>query len=66
LPYSIFEDRRSGEVLQKLQKARIDLQVLINSLINIIFLSMVSITFVVIYAFIVHWSIGLAFALVIF
>src|SRR5581483_6237482 len=33
LPYSIFEDQRSGELLQKLQKARLDAQQLILSFV---------------------------------
>lgn len=61
LPYSSFEDQRSGELLQKLQKARTDSQTLITNLINIVFLSLVGITFVVIYAFMVHWTIGLLY-----
>jgi len=63
LPYSVFEDRRSGEVLQKMQKARQDSQVLIQSSINVVFLTMVGMTFVLIYAFYVHWAIGLTFIL---
>ena len=64
LPYSVFEDQRSGELLQKLQKARSDVQGTINSLINGAFLSIVGFIFVVIYAFIVHWSIGLSFIII--
>lgn len=63
LPYSVFEDQRSGETLLKLQKARQDTQLLITSLINVVFLSMIGILFVVIYAFYVHWSIGAAYIL---
>src|SRR3989344_4809992 len=63
LPYSVFEDRRSGEVLQKMQKARQDSQILIEKSINIVFLSMVGMTFVLVYAFYVHWLIGLTFIL---
>jgi len=65
LPYAVFEDQRSGELLQKLQKARNDSKVLITSAINIIFLSLVGITFVLTYAFTVHWAIGLAYFLII-
>jgi ATP-binding cassette, subfamily B, bacterial len=65
LPFEIFEDRRSGEILQKLQKARIDSQAVIASSINVIFLSLVGMTFVIIYAFTVHWSIGATFSLLI-
>lgn len=65
LPYSVFEDQRSGELLSKLQKARTDTQGLIESLINTMFLSLVGIVFVVVYAFTVHWSIGLVYFLII-
>ncbi|OJI09155.1 MAG: ABC transporter ATP-binding protein [Candidatus Vogelbacteria bacterium CG10_big_fil_rev_8_21_14_0_10_49_38] len=61
LPYHMFEDQRSGELLQKLQKARQDIQVLIISLINTVFLSLVGILFVVAYALSVHWLIGLVY-----
>ncbi len=65
LPYAIFEDQRSGELLQKLQKARLDSQTAITSFVNIIFLSLVGIIFVVVYAFTVHWAVGLLYALII-
>src|SRR3989344_7344626 len=35
LPYAVFEDQRSGELLNKLQKARTDSQTLITNGINI-------------------------------
>ncbi len=59
LPFMVFEDRRSGEVLQKMLKARQDSQKLIESMINTVFLSAVGMTFILIYAFYVHWAIGL-------
>ncbi|MFA5107223.1 MAG: ABC transporter ATP-binding protein [Patescibacteria group bacterium] len=65
LPYSVFEDQRSGELLQKLQKARTDTQTLITSLISTVFFAAVGVVFVLIYATIVHWTIGLLFFLVI-
>ncbi len=65
LPYGIFEDKRSGEILQKLQKARLDTQAIIASSINVLFLSCVGIVFVLIYALFVHWSIALAYFLLI-
>lgn len=61
LPYQVFEDQRSGEFLQKLQKARIDAQALIASTINVILLSMVGIVFVLGYAFYVNFWIGLVY-----
>lgn len=65
LPYAVFEDQRSGELLQILQKARTDAQNLLKSMINVVFLSLVGIIFVLIYAFSVHWSVGLVYFLVI-
>ncbi len=65
LPYAIFEDQRSGELLQKLQKARLDSQALILSFIDIVFVSLVGIVFVLTYAFFVHWLIGLLYFLII-
>ncbi len=65
LPYFVFEDQRSGELLQKLQKARTDAQNIITSSVNVVFLSLVGITFVLIYAFFVHWSVGLTYLLTI-
>jgi ATP-binding cassette, subfamily B, bacterial len=57
LPYETFEDQRSGETLGKLQKVRTDVEKLIQTGINIFFQSLVSLIFVIIYAFFVHWSI---------
>jgi ATP-binding cassette, subfamily B, bacterial len=58
LPYSVFEDQRSGETLGKLQKVRADVERLISASINVVFTSLVGIIFVVIYAFSVHWLIA--------
>lgn len=65
LPFVVFEDRRSGEILGKLQKARSDSQTLIENFINIVFLSLVGILFVVIYAFYVNWLIGVSYFLLV-
>jgi ATP-binding cassette subfamily B protein len=65
LPYAAFEDQRSGELLLKLQKARTDAQSLITSFIGVIFLTSVGMVFVVAYAFLVHWLIGLVYLLII-
>lgn len=65
LPYSVFEDQRSGELLAKLQKARLDTQKLVESLINVLFLSLIGIVFVLVYSFTVHWLIGLVYFLII-
>ena len=58
LPYSVFEDQRSGETLGKLQKVRTDVERLINAAVNILFISLVGVIFVVVYAFTVHWLIA--------
>jgi len=61
LPYSVFEDQRSGETLGKLQKVRTDVEKLISVSINVLFTSLVGIVFVVIYALSVHWIIAPAY-----
>ncbi|MFZ4620017.1 MAG: ABC transporter ATP-binding protein [Bacteroidota bacterium] len=58
LPYSVFEDQRSGETLGKLQKVRTDVERLISAAINILFTSLVGIVFVMVYSFSVHWMIA--------
>jgi ATP-binding cassette subfamily B protein len=63
LPYAVFEDQRSGEILQKMHKARADAQSLITNFVNLMFVSMVGLIFVTIYAFTVHWSLGTAYVL---
>jgi ATP-binding cassette subfamily B protein len=61
LPYQVFEDQRSGETLGKLQKVRSDVEKFITAAINVIFISVIGVVFVMIYAFQVHWSIAPAF-----
>jgi ATP-binding cassette, subfamily B, bacterial len=63
LPYSVFEDQRSGETLGRLQKVRTDVEKLISTSINVLFTSLVGIIFVVVYAFSVHWIIAPAYFL---
>ncbi|QNF32702.1 ABC transporter ATP-binding protein [Adhaeribacter swui] len=58
LPYSVFEDQRSGETLGKLQKVRIDVEKLISNFINVLFTSLIGIIFVVVYAINVYWVIA--------
>jgi ATP-binding cassette subfamily B protein len=61
LPYSVFEDQRSGETLGKLQKVRSDVEKFISLSINLIFTTLVGVVFVVFYAFSVNWIIVPAF-----
>jgi ATP-binding cassette subfamily B protein len=58
LPYSVFEDQRSGETLGRLQKVRTDVEKLIATSINVLFTSLVGIIFVMTYAVSVHWLIA--------
>jgi ATP-binding cassette subfamily B protein len=65
LPYSVFEDQRSGETLGILQKVRTDTEKLITAFINILFTSVIGITFVFIYAINIHWLIAVVYLSVI-
>ena len=58
LPYTVFEDQRSGETLGKLQKVRTDVEKLITAMVNVLFTSVVGIIFVVVYAINVYWVIA--------
>jgi ATP-binding cassette subfamily B protein len=61
LPYSLFEDQRSGETLGKLQKVRNDVEKLIALAVNTLFTTLVGVLFVMVYAFSVHWIIAPVF-----
>ncbi len=61
LPYSVFEDERSGETLGKLQKARQDTEKLIAAVVNIFFVSLIGFVFISIYAFQIFWGVALVF-----
>lgn len=65
LAYAVFEDQRSGEFLQKLQKARTDAQTFIASSVNVLFFALIGVIFVLTYAFFVHWLVGTVYALII-
>src|SRR5437868_2495517 len=65
LPYSLFEDQRSGETLGKLQKVRSDVEKLIGLAVNLLFTTVIGVIFVMIYAAHVHWAIGPAYLLTI-
>lgn len=57
LPYQVFEDQRSGETLGILQKARADVEKLVQAAINVLFVTIVGVVFVTVYALRVHWLI---------
>ena len=55
LPYSIFEDQQSGQILEKLLKARQNIQTFIANMINTAFTAVIGLLFVILYASTVHW-----------
>src|ERR1700680_1108613 len=63
LPYTLFEDQRSGETLGKLQKVRTDVEKFISSAVNMVFTTLIGLVFVMIYASRVHWSVAPAYLL---
>jgi ATP-binding cassette, subfamily B, bacterial len=63
LPYTLFEDQRSGETLGKLQKVRTDVEKFISTAVNLVFVTLIGLVFVMIYASQVHWSVAPAYLL---
>src|SRR6266513_4908855 len=63
LPYTLFEDQRSGETLGKLQKVRSDVEKLISVAVNMMFTTLIGLVFVMFYAASVHWSVAPAYLL---
>ncbi len=66
LPYSIFEDERSGETLGKLQKARQDTENLMLQIVNTVFISFIIFVFIAIYSGTIYWLIPIVFFTMIF
>ncbi|HKP98148.1 MAG TPA: ABC transporter ATP-binding protein [Fibrobacteria bacterium] len=61
LPYSVFEDQRSGETLGKLQKVRTDIEKLLTVSVNVVFTTLIGVVFVAVYSFRVHWAVAPAY-----
>lgn len=61
LPYQVFEDQRSGETLEKLQRVRLDVQNLITAFVNVLFFTIIGFVFVIVYAFSVSWVIAVVY-----
>jgi len=55
LPFDEFEDTSSGEILAILQKVRTDTERFLTNFINVLFSSVVSVGFLIWYAFTKHW-----------
>jgi ATP-binding cassette subfamily B protein len=66
LPYQDFEDQRSGETLSILTKVRDDTEKFISNFINVFFGIIVSVIFVSVYSFRIHWVIMPVYAVGIF
>jgi ATP-binding cassette, subfamily B, bacterial len=56
LSFPEFEEQRSGETMSILQKVRTDTERFINSFINVLFSSLVGISFLIWYAITKHWA----------
>jgi ATP-binding cassette, subfamily B, bacterial len=63
LPYADFEDQRSGETLNKLQKVRIDSEKLITLSISLVFQTIIGFLFVIIYISRIDYRISIIFIL---
>src|ERR1700682_5779528 len=63
LPYTLFEDQRSGETLGKLQRVRSDVEKFVALLVNMVFTTLIGLVFVMVYSARVHWSIAPAYLL---
>src|ERR1700731_1462975 len=63
LPYTLFEDQRSGETLGKLQKVRTDVEKFVALVVNLLFTTLIGLVFVMIYSARVHWSVAPAYLL---
>lgn len=61
LPYQVFEDQRSGETLEKLQRVRQDSQTLITNFVNVLFFTLIGFVFVIFYAFSVSWIVAVMY-----
>ncbi len=60
-PYEVFEDQSSGQTLSILQKVRADIERLILSAVNVLFISMIGFIFVTIYAFTISWLVAVVY-----
>lgn len=65
LPYAVFEDQQSGQLLSQLVKAKESIQTYISSLINVVFFALVGVIFVMIYSLTVDWRITAMYGLLI-
>ena len=65
LPYAVFENQQSGQLLAKLVKAKDSIQTYIASLINVVFFALVGVLFVIVYSMTVDWRVTLMYAVLV-
>jgi ATP-binding cassette, subfamily B, bacterial len=61
LPYQVFEDQRSGETLGILQKVRTDTEAFVTAFINVLFISIIGMSFVMVYSLTVSYKVTLVY-----
>ncbi|MEO6524572.1 MAG: ABC transporter ATP-binding protein [Mucilaginibacter sp.] len=61
LPYQVFEDQRSGETLGILQKVRLDSEKFITAFISVLFVSLIGMSFVIVYSLSVSYKVTLVY-----
>lgn len=61
LPYQTFEDQRSGETLERLQRVRLDIEKFITALVSVLFTTIIGFVFVIVYAFSVSWVVAVMY-----
>src|ERR1700744_3759108 len=61
LPYQVFEDQRSGETLGILQKVRLDTEAFVTAFINVLFISIIGMSFVMVYSLTVSYKVTLVY-----
>jgi len=63
MPYHVFEEQRSGEKLDTLQRVRSDSENFIKSSINVTFMALFGIIFVSIYSYFISYKVTIVFVL---
>ncbi|MBE7176209.1 MAG: ABC transporter ATP-binding protein [Mucilaginibacter polytrichastri] len=61
LPYQVFEDQRSGETLGILQKVRLDCEKFITTFVNILFVALIGMLFVIVYSISISYKVTLVY-----
>src|SRR5665213_4447463 len=61
LPYQVVEDQRSGETLGILQKVRLDCEAFITAFISVLFVSLIGMSFVIVYSLFISYKVTLVY-----